>query len=1448
METTVSLILEAGIASAYLALKLFLVFEFASFMQPRWALDRFSSLIAGWLLVQALQSGLVLGLSAVGLLKQFYFLTLILIFTALVYLRKRMLSLSRKTLNLSWLDHPALVAIGVVLVLMWLRSLFLYDFTWDAQTYGLPRLVLWLNSGSVFVHMPTLQLNLFVNEWNAELNALAFALVSGGYLGFAFGNLEVLLWLFVSIAWVSRLYGASAYWAIILSVVLGSTPAVIGLASTVKGDLLAITAFVIAVGWLNRAIREKTALALTLCLLSTTLAVGAKISVALPAIAIIFVALGRLGPRVFREISQFSVLTKSVLFLSLIVFSSRFWTNWTVYGNPLKRVAVEQAGFSFGNMFANLDLAGIKLFDILDEVQGNGTMWALAGSMGGAAWFIVVASLLVVIGALRNRWGSTCNSCSKTHQNDLTISNNWLTLVAGLILVSTLASMLLSPAYPWTFRYFAPGIFVLLIGAGALALRANPTCWSRRVLSTLAALVVLVNIGIAMRPGEVLPTADLIALTDEIKRADNPLKRMALLLKGPYQNAEVQALGLDTAAAPLKILAFKDVDTSILPFIGSWSQNNIQLVDNGNDLVTAAAKQGWDVVTIIQQMELRDRSLYVALESKGYVILVDNAQYLIALPRQRISLTPITDLKEVQWIPWNSKDDVRLEISDRFPDVQSARPVDIGFMTQQFLIQDLVLLRARFEGEISGVGSHAAHLSLHGKQSVITLPAGKYTSSQLYQGIFVAPEGNELQRLIFGLGGWAEGSGHIRLKHLEVFQLRVLGGNATLAPSAPKKLQPDLRLRSFTLAVFILGGCALFGRLLLFSLGVKNMSIMGGCTIIGYGVLGLLLLTSLKYLGNPMIGALIFTVVLCAMSARSFFSSRKAVDEHVQKPLVKIAIKTYAPMSQRCIKSRLIDSLVAVTLFSWLGATALVYIPLGWLSADAGYQFPDIFDLPKHLFAMHTLFYASNWPAPNPFFSGEIFAYNYLFYYPPVLIAMLVGNPLANFPIFLFAVIAVAIALPMVILDIVRGITTSKAVHLGSVLLSTWVGGLTPLWLSSKPSIGFFLFTEKFLTSQIWVDELFQSVIYVPQHVFAILCGLLIVFILLNNALLVTTINKRLFAAGVLTVTGALSSFIIIPHIVTTYVASAIVAIFLRWRANGLDTLNEARSPLTITILILPFIFLLPFLTEISKWSGVNGDMITSPELTKQWFYVLAALGLVVPLAMIGLMRLRPKAGISYIASPEKLTLLGISVMVVVGVLALLFGGYPDSGIKSGLWVRIALIPIAGIGLLFFNLESRKNSAKRIVKAAIAIIFIGLAVLNFPTAIYFVRSAWTPLDPGIKSLVSYVRGLPEHSRIALFSSEQVLVALTGRQVDFDFSPIREDSYMPPDGRHRAKIFWDGLRQNDPKTIAELNNRYDYLMAPVGSPDDERLALFFTARSSVGVYAIFETNKNDGEPK
>ncbi len=360
-----------------------------------------------------------------------------------------------------------------------------------------------------------------------------------------------------------------------------------------------------------------------------------------------------------------------------------------------------------------------------------------------------------------------------------------------------------------------------------------------------------------------------------------------------------------------------------------------------------------------------------------------------------------------------------------------------------------------------------------------------------------------------------------------------------------------------------------------------------------------------------------------------------------------------------------------------------------------------------------------------------------------------------------------------------------------------------------------------------------------PQHVFAVLCGLIAMF-LLANIRFAADDYKRILLAGIAIVAGSLSSLILLPHLVVSYAIALILTFFLQWRMPGHGALQVTLRLPIIMALLLPLILILPFVTEMLKWSGGTGALTTVPEISTQWFYVLSAIGMVVPLAIVGLVRVFHREEACGIDSQGNRMLVSMYAMVVVGMIGLLFGGYPDAGIKSGLWVRIALVPLAGVGVLILDRKIVHERIKVMVISVVATLFLGTTIINYQTTRYFVQSAWRPVNPGIKIFVSYIRSLPEHSRIALFSTEQVLVALSGRQMDFDFSPIRADTYMPPEGRLRAKHFWNGFMQNDSGVWSELDKRYDYLIAPVGSPADARLVTRFTASTSIGGYSVYKT--------
>src|SRR5690606_27184299 len=129
--------------------------------------------------------------------------------------------------------------------------------------------------------------------------------------------------------------------------------------------------------------------------------------------------------------------------------------------------------------------------------------------------------------------------------------------------------------------------------------------------------------------------------------------------------------------------------------------------------------------------------------------------------------------------------------------------------------------------------------------------------------------------------------------------------------------------------------------------------------------------------------------------------------------------------------------LIAAIIISWAAAILLTYAPLFSMTQGLEYQLPDIFDLPKHLFALQALADAHSWPAQNPFFYGEDFSYNYLYYLPAALIGNLAGSPAHAPAVFASIVVLTAVALPLTLLDIVRQFTASKIAHVITALLAT---------------------------------------------------------------------------------------------------------------------------------------------------------------------------------------------------------------------------------------------------------------------------------------------------------------------------------------------------------------------------------------------------------------------------
>lgn len=229
------------------------------------------------------------------------------------------------------------------------------------------------------------------------------------------------------------------------------------------------------------------------------------------------------------------------------------------------------------------------------------------------------------------------------------------------------------------------------------------------------------------------------------------------------------------ATAPLRTLAFVDVDNRMNPIL---VPTRTRLVGSTQQLLAIAGQSQWDLVAVLQDAGRRSKELVQALERQGYTVVANGGAGLLALPRQKLGNG--TAKSQWEWTPYGGQQGATSRLEHGFPMVSSTEPADIGFYTEEVVFDHPVLVRASFEGKVNGEGARAAHLSVNGVKPIFSLPEASYAPADDFFAILPAQPHGQPIRLAFGLGGWARGSGTIRLKALDVHALPLpdMKGNA----------------------------------------------------------------------------------------------------------------------------------------------------------------------------------------------------------------------------------------------------------------------------------------------------------------------------------------------------------------------------------------------------------------------------------------------------------------------------------------------------------------------------------------------------------------------------------------------------------------------------------------------------------------------------------------------
>lgn len=361
------------------------------------------------------------------------------------------------------------------------RSFLYFDSTPDAGTYGMPRIFLFSTQGSLFINMGTLAKNIFVNEWNGELNAVFYRVLTQDNVTIPFANIETYFYAMVSFVFLGKELFREKKYGVYWSYVVMFLPVVVFLAFTCKGDCLGMVAFPIFVlillsYWKEEKKEGENHLGLLYgAIAGGALATGARITL-VPAVGFIMLILlaDLVIQKKYQRIGR--LLVSSVV--AYIIGWGRYILNLVYYGNPFERVDAgnERIAPSIQRFFTSLSKYMEDIVFGENIFTHEGVMWALNADAGILGICVIIASALG-LGWLIYRFMSRRELLGKY----------WREILTAAVILFVIGFMLCSmDYYTWSFRYFAPYFICILV---ILMYLLNFIC-SRKVLCICWGIVI----------------------------------------------------------------------------------------------------------------------------------------------------------------------------------------------------------------------------------------------------------------------------------------------------------------------------------------------------------------------------------------------------------------------------------------------------------------------------------------------------------------------------------------------------------------------------------------------------------------------------------------------------------------------------------------------------------------------------------------------------------------------------------------------------------------------------------------------------------------------------------------------------------------------------------------------------------------------------------------------
>lgn len=495
--------------------------------------------------------------------------------------------------------YITLFCILLMVFVVAVRNSFIPDLNWDAVTYGYPRLSIWLHYRSVFIEMPSQQNAIFIDEWLGEFLGLPYALITRSMASAMFGQTESYIIYAVSIYLICKRFSNDRVASVCTTLMICSTPSVLGLAASYKGDLLAAAGVVICAFWAS-SIKETRHPVLIFCLTawSAAIATGAKLSAFGPSALFTILALYYLW-RHHREKAARAVAL--ALPLSSILMS-RYFLNLFHYHNPVIRPDSEssQTGISIDKFLDNM---GIIIEHLTKQESANSDFFCLSAGFGFSG---IILSILFASDYMKNK------------------AERGAYMALTVAAISTSIMMSIIWAQPWSFRYFLPGISILIAVIGSISTSGFIKRRPSLIIAAISIIVSYANLDSINRNGQFIGWR---GIENSIERYEKS-STLEFINNRQFRPDIVDAFSLDDPKGK-SILMSVELDRESLNFVGSAYQNEITHISSTDQAKSALEKKNFDLIVFSFSKRNADKIPYNDMSSFGYNLKHIDDEYAI---------------------------------------------------------------------------------------------------------------------------------------------------------------------------------------------------------------------------------------------------------------------------------------------------------------------------------------------------------------------------------------------------------------------------------------------------------------------------------------------------------------------------------------------------------------------------------------------------------------------------------------------------------------------------------------------------------------------------------------------------------------------------------------------------------------------------------------------------